>query len=125
MRGINLILVSENSSTMEQGRRRRFINFVNRNLERVLAVNTPIEGRVENVQEIDNILFEEEENQVINEEEKNRRILALIQLLARIPRGISRRLINNHLVEQIREAVRGLRIDQLPAAIVQQLNEIF
>lgn len=104
-------------------RRRRFINFVNRNLERALAVNTPSEGRVEIEQQ--NPLFEDEEIIIIeDEQQKERRIARLITILAAIPKGIARRLIPRAQIDQLRNALGGLRLDQLPAAIIEQLNEI-
>lgn len=115
-------------------KRRRLISFVNRNLERILAVNTPADGRVDsdtyNVT-IDtteeNPLFETDSDQELDaiiEEQKQRRVQKLLVLLNTIPRGIARRLIPRETINNIREALHGLRIDQLPAAIINQLNEI-
>lgn len=115
-------------------KRRRLISFINRNLERILAVNTPADGRVDsdtyNVT-IDtteeNPLFETDSDQELDaiiEEQKQRRVQKLLVLLNTIPRGIARRLIPRETINNIREALHGLRIDQLPAAIINQLNEI-
>lgn len=107
-------------------RRRRFITFVNRNLERVLAVNNPIEGRVENENTevyYQNTEVEDEDTVVVTEEQK-RRLERLVAILARIPSGIQRRFLNNHVVEEVRNAVRGLRLDQIPEALLEQLNNI-
>lgn len=103
-------------------RRRRFINFVNRNLERALAVNTPIEGRVENnVQEE----YQEEDIVLINEEQERqlRRVEKLHRILLAIPRALRNRVENSDLVQRLKEAVAGLRIDQIPEAVMETLND--
>lgn len=112
---------------METGRRRRFINFVNRNLERALAVNTPSQGRV--VYETENPLFEStssEDLAAISEDQQRRlrRLERLNAILLAVPRALRGRVENSHIIQQLREAVSGLRIDQLPEALLEQLNEL-
>lgn len=109
-------------------RRRRFITFVNRNLERILAVNNPVEGRVELVTDENTEVYYEttevtDEDTVVTDEQK-RRLERLVAILAKIPSGIQRRFVNNHVVEEVREAVRGLRLDQIPEVLLEQLNNI-
>lgn len=91
-------------------RRRRFANFVNRNLERALMIRQDNNNRIEETEE-------EVQNQV-------QRIAQIRAILASIPRGV-RRLVANETLQRIREALSGLRIDQLPAEILEQLNELF
>lgn len=101
-------------------KRRRFISFVNRNLERVLAVNTPQEGRLETT-------TSEEDIQAITEEQREehtRRLAAVMTLLKALPKAAVNKVSHNHIVDQIRAAVSGLRIDQIPEAIMEQINEI-
>lgn len=112
------VLFIVNSSTMFQftgRRRRRFITLVNRGLERVLAVNTPIEGRVE----------QQQEQAEVSLEEQTSRIRQLRAILAAIPNGIARRVVDNQTVARIRELLQGVRLDSLPDDIINMINEIF
>lgn len=109
-------------------RRRRFVAFVNRNLERALAVNTPTEGRIENNNNVvteENPLFVEEQDVVLLTEEEQKRLRRLQKLhamLLAIPRGIRNRLEENRILQELREAIAGLRVDQIPEAIMDTLN---
>lgn len=111
-------------------RRRRFINFVKTGLERALAVNTPGQRLPQNTEEIyeeDNVLFEQEEQLVDNlnedQRERIRTLEKLNRLLLAMPRALRTRAENSHIVERIREALSGLRIDQIPEALMETINE--
>lgn len=110
-------------------KRRRFISFVNRNLERVLAINTPTEGRIDSETFYFNTVetTSEEDLQAISAEQQEHQLRKrdkVLAIIATIPRGIARRLIPRDTLNNLREALQGLRLDQLPAAILEQINEI-
>lgn len=104
-------------------------------MERILAINTPLEGRVDSdtynttiaVQE-ENVLFEtssDQELDAIAEEQRIRKRDKLLLLLSTIPRGVAKRLIPRETINNIKVLLQDLRLDQLPAAVVNQINEIF
>lgn len=125
--------LSRYSSTMEGSKRRRFISFVNRNLERALAVNTPAQGRVQNntndIITEENALFETSSEETIaaitaEQERRLRALHRLNQLLLAVPRAMRRRAENSHILQQIRETLAGLRVDEIPEALLQQINDL-
>lgn len=98
------------------GKRQRFINCVNRNLERVLHVNEQQEESSTTT-----VLYEDDFERFFKVQ---RSINEIRRLLLLVPRGLRTRLHNCEPLQRIREALTGLRLDQLPGELLDQLNEL-
>lgn len=107
------------------GRRRRFIACINRNLERVLHVNETDYSDADNIRQsaqdaLDTTLEEQRERLVRRTQQLNE----IRRLLLLVPRGIRTRLHNCEPLQRLREALREVRLDQLPGELLDQLNEL-
>lgn len=97
-------------------RRAMFADWANRNLRRALRIHDNQDNSLAIEHEI-------EEDIVLTVEETEQKLTKIRALLAAIPRGI-RRVVQNNVLERIREALHGLRIDQIPEELMEQLNNI-
>lgn len=109
------------------GKRQRFIACINRNLERVLNVEQDYSGASDSRQSeqqeesSSTIMYEDDYEKFFR---MQRRINEVRRLLLLIPRGMRTRLHDCEPLQRLREALRDLRLDQLPGELINQLNEL-
>lgn len=108
------------------GRRQRFVNFVSRNLERALRVDQADSAAEEEVPE--EVLPMTPQQLLDLEREEyfrvHRAVQRLRELVLILPRGVRRHLLQHPVVLEVRELLRGLRVDQIPAELLNLLNDL-
>lgn len=100
-----------------QGRRRRFIAMVNRNLEGLLRVNVAAE-------EVEEVALEENEEQFQQLARRTRQINEIRRLVRLVPRAIINRVAHSTAIARIRELIADLRVENLPQDLLDFLNDV-
>lgn len=102
--------------------RRAFIAKVNRGLERVLRVSAEEPEELPLTPE--QLAAQEQEEQYQQLATATLRVAELRRLLLLIPRGLRTFGRNNTTVIRIRELLANMRLDTLPADLVELINEL-